>query len=85
MNDGIPIDQPHVELSKTEIRIENEAVWLNRHQVPILLDRKIKSICKHINNALKKELETVAKFATVQLKLASAFFAPTTTYKAVNQ
>ena len=45
-----------------------ETVCLNRNQLAILFDRDVKTIGKHINNALKEELDssTVAKFATVQ-------------------
>ena len=47
---------------------DNETVWLNRNQLAQLFDRDVKTIGKHINNALKEELDnsTVAKFATVQ-------------------
>ena len=43
-------------------------VWLSRNQMAELFDRDIKTIGKHINNALREELDnsTVAKFATVQ-------------------
>jgi hypothetical protein len=54
-----------------EVRLENENVWLNRQQISLLFDRDIKTIGKHINNALKEELavfSTVAKFATVERK-----------------
>lgn len=57
------------ETVKLEVRMENETVWLNRQQLSELFDRDIKTIGKHINNALKEELKdmaTVAKFATVQ-------------------
>ena len=50
-----------------DVKLENETVWLNRSQLSILFDRDIKTIGKHINNALKEELEglpVVAKFAT---------------------
>ena len=42
--------------------------WLTRAQMADLFDRDVKTIGKHINNALKEELDnsTVAKFATVQ-------------------
>ena len=46
-----------------------DTVWLNRHQLAALFGRDIKTIGKHIANALKEELQgmaTVAKFATVQ-------------------
>ena len=47
---------------------DNETVWLNREQLSQLFGRDIKTIGKHINNALKEELDnsTVAKFATVE-------------------
>lgn len=50
-----------------EVRIEDETVWLNRQQISVLFDRDIKTIGKHVNNALKEELKgiaVVAKFAT---------------------
>ena len=53
--------------STIDVRLENETVWLNRNQIATLFDRDVKTIGKHINNALKEELEgevVVAKFAT---------------------
>ncbi len=50
-----------------DVRLENESLWLNRSQMSLLFGRDIKTIGKHINNALKEELEglqVVAKFAT---------------------
>lgn len=64
----IVLYQPN-ETMKLEVRLENETVWLNRNQIAQLFDRDVKTIGKHINNALKEELAgmaTVAKFATVQ-------------------
>lgn len=58
--------QPDSTLS-LDVRVENETVWLNRNQIAILFERDVKTIGKHINNALKEELEgspVVAKFAT---------------------
>lgn len=52
---------------KLEVRIEDETVWLNRQQLAELFSRDIKTIGKHINNALSEELDAmpvVAKFAT---------------------
>ena len=48
--------------------MKDETVWLNTEQMAELFDRDYKTIRKHINNALKEELDssTVAKFATVQ-------------------
>lgn len=50
-----------------EVRIEQDTVWLNRKQISQLFERDIKTIGKHISNALKEELEglsVVAIFAT---------------------
>ena len=54
---------------KLEVNLKDETVWLNREQLAKLFDRDVKTIGKHINNALNEELQdtpTVAKFATVQ-------------------
>jgi len=54
---------------KLEVNLKDETVWLNRQKLSKLFDRDIKTIGKHINNALSEELKdipTVAKFATVQ-------------------
>ena len=54
---------------RLEVRLEEETVWLNRQQMALLFGRDIKTISKHINNALSQELcglSTVAKFATLQ-------------------
>ncbi|MDR1594573.1 MAG: virulence RhuM family protein [Prevotellaceae bacterium] len=62
----IVLYQPNNSL-KLEVRLENETVWLNRHQIALLFNRDVKTIGKHINNALKEELQdfsVVAKFAT---------------------
>ena len=37
-----------------DVRLENETVWLNRNQIATLFDRDVKTIGKHINNALKE-------------------------------
>ena len=49
---------------------EQETVWLTRSQMAKLFERDVKTIGKHINNALKEELDrsTVANFATVQME-----------------
>jgi len=52
-----------------EVRLGEETVWLDRQQLADLFDRDVKTIGKHINNALREELNgmaTVAKFAIVQ-------------------
>ena len=60
--------QPNETVS-LEVRMESETVWLNRNQIAMLFGRDVKTIGKHINNALREELQnmaTVANFATVQ-------------------
>lgn len=49
-----------------EVAPDKETVWLNRNQLAVLFDRDVKTIGKHINNAIKEELDSsvVAKFAT---------------------
>ena len=52
---------------RLEVRLDGDNVWLNRSQLAELFDRDVKTIGKHINNALKEELDNVpvvAKFAT---------------------
>ena len=53
---------------KLEVNLKDETVWLNRQQLSELFEKDIKTIGKHINNALKEELKddnsVVAKFAT---------------------
>ena len=64
----IVVYQPD-EVTRLEVRVEGETVWLNRHQLAALFDRDVKTIGKHIKNALREELRnlaTVANFATVQ-------------------
>ena len=38
-----------------EVRMEAETVWLNRQQMALLFNRDVKTIGKHINNALAEE------------------------------
>ena len=64
----IVIYQPD-EVTRLEVRVEGETVWLNRHQLAFLFGRDVKTIGKHIKNALREELRnlsTVANFATLQ-------------------
>ena len=51
---------------KLTVPVENNTVWLNRKQLAELFGRDVKTIGKHINNALKEELDNsvVANFAT---------------------
>jgi len=61
-----------------EVLLKNETVWLNRQQMSILFDRDIKTIGKHINNALREELSEIpieAKFATTDPNPTVANFA----------
>lgn len=50
------------------VMIADESAWINRNQMAELFGRDVKTIGKHINNALREELSdenaVVAKFAT---------------------
>lgn len=65
MANEIVLYQPN-EQFQLEVRVQDETVWLNRNQMALLFDRDVKTIGKHINNALREELApTIAKNATV--------------------
>ena len=51
---------------KLNVSVNDSTVWLNRNQLAELFERDVKTIGKHINNALKEELDNsvVANFAT---------------------
>ncbi len=57
-DDGIKLEVP--------VSPDQDTVWLNRNQMAELFERDVKTIGKHIGNALKEELDhsVVAKFAT---------------------
>ena len=55
------------EAVRIEVRMDGETVWLNRNQMATLFVRDVKTIGKHISNALSEELaeiSVVANFAT---------------------
>lgn len=57
------------ETIRMDVRLEDDTVWLNRQQMATLFGRDVKTIGKHINNALKEELQglsVVASFATTK-------------------
>ena len=58
--------------TQLDVKLEGETVWLNRQQFAELFGRDVKTIGKHINKALKEELNdgisTVAQIATVQIE-----------------
>jgi hypothetical protein len=67
-NGEIVVYQPD-EITRLEVKVEGDTVWLNRHQLADLFGRDVKTIGKHIKNALREELKnmaTVANFATLQ-------------------
>ena len=74
-NDKIIIYKTSDGQTQLDVRLEKDTVWLNAQQMAELFGRDDKTIRKHINNALKEELNyhdeenpTVAKFATVQME-----------------
>lgn len=68
MDSKIEIYKADNDQIQVSVRIENDTVWLNRHQLVTLFDRDIKTIGKHITNIFAEgELEAesvVAYFAT---------------------
>ena len=67
MKNEILIYQSAELTERIEVRMEDESIWLNRNQIALLFGRDIKTIGKHIKNALTEELNgssVVANFAT---------------------
>ena len=60
---------------KLNVPVENNTVWLNRKQLAELFGRDVKTIGKHIHNALKEELDNsvVANFATTAVNLSMVY------------
>ncbi len=67
-NSEIIIYQTATNEISIQTRLQDETVWLNRHQMAELFNRDVKTIGKHINNIFKEEelikKSVVAKFAT---------------------
>ncbi|RBP64657.1 virulence RhuM family protein [Brevibacterium sanguinis] len=69
MDDSVELYTTQDGETSLRVRTDAETVWLTRHQLATLFGRDVKTIGKHISNALREELEgeaTVANFATVQ-------------------
>lgn len=52
-----------------QVKLDQDTVWLTVDQMAMLFDRDVKTIRKHINNALREELDkslVVAKFASTK-------------------
>lgn len=69
MKNEIILYKPNELAEHIEVRVDGEkdTVWLNRQQIATLFNRDVKTIGKHITNALQEELQgisVVAKFAT---------------------
>lgn len=53
--------------TQLDVKLDRDNVWINRQQMSELFGRDVKTIGKHINNALQEELNdlsVIAKFAT---------------------
>ena len=64
----IVVYQPN-ETVRLDVRLENETMWLTQSQMAQLFCRDIKTIGKHIANALSEELacnSVVSDYATTQ-------------------
>ena len=68
MTQPIEIFQTKDDQIQLQVSLQDQTVWLNRHQLALLFDRDIKTTGKHIANVFKdEELEknsVVANFAT---------------------
>lgn len=68
MTQPIEIFQTEDDQIQLQVSLQDQTVWLNRHQLALLFDRDVKTIGKHIANVFKdEELEknaVVANFAT---------------------
>lgn len=66
MKNEIVLFEAHDKSIMLPVQVSNDTVWLNRNQMAELFDRDVKTIGKHIANALKEEVDNsvVAKFAT---------------------
>jgi hypothetical protein len=67
MDEQVVIYQTSDATVEIEVRTDADTVWLNRQQMAELFGRDVKTIGKHISNALREELaefSVVAKFAT---------------------
>ena len=67
-NNEIVLFETEDQVISLPVLFDRDTAWLNRKQMSDLFGRDIKTIGKHIGNALKEELDssTVANFATVQ-------------------
>ena len=74
----IVVYQPN-ETVRLDVRLENETVWLNRHQMAQLFGRDVKTIGKHIANALKEELADLATTASPHSESSLAVVAKSAT------
>ena len=55
-----------------EVQLYNDTVWMNRQQMATLFDRDVKTIGKHIKNALSEELKGYSVVATLRQLLRGA-------------
>ena len=53
-NSEILIYQTEDKKTRIQTRLQDETVWLNRHQMAELFDRDVKTIGKHINNVFNE-------------------------------
>ena len=74
MNNEIIFFHSKLLSTPVEVRIEDDAVWLNRNQISLLFARDVKTIGKHISNAANEELKDISVVANLrQLQLMVKF------------
>ena len=79
----IVVYQPN-ETVRLDVRLENETVWLNRHQMAQLFGRDVKTIGKHIANALNEELSDLSDTEPPHDDCSSAVVAKSATIRKGN-
>lgn len=49
-----------------DVKVDEDTVWLNRQQLALLFGRDIKTIGKHVGNALREELNGFSVVANLR-------------------
>lgn len=89
-NEIIPVTEAEVVLYqpdddiRLDVRISNDTVWLTRQQMATLFGRDVKTIGKHINNALREELAVPVVANNAITALSGPTVAKNTTLRKAN-
>ena len=70
-NSEIVIFETKDKMITIPVAVDQETVWLNRNQMAELFDRDVKTIGKHINDALKEEFYNLDVIISVGYRVKS--------------